>query len=123
MIASKSEGRIHQDCYVWFHNTFPEFRGLLCYNLGNSKNMIDGALNKSKGVQPGRSDFTLYWMGSAVMIEMKDDDGRQSKDQVNWQRLIERHGFRYIICRSLESFKEVVEEIIKQEDVCLFSSH
>lgn len=114
--VQKSEMRLMQDCYVWFHNSFPQYRGLLCYNLGNSKNRVDGALNKSKGLQAGRADFSLYWNKTAFFIEMKDETGKQSSDQVTWQRIVEKHGFRYVICRSLESFKDVINNIVKGEN-------
>jgi len=109
----KNEGRIHQDCYVWFHNSFPELRGLLCYNLNNSRNGIDGARNRSKGVQAGRADFTFYYHREAVMIEIKDEKGKQSHEQRVWQKVVESHGFRYTLCRNFEEFKEVVLGIIK----------
>jgi len=109
----KNEGRIHQDCYVWFHNSFPELRGLLCYNLNNSRNGIAGARNRAKGVQAGRADFVLYWDSSAVMIEIKDGSGRRSAEQRAWQKVVESHGFQYSLCRTLEEFKEVVLGIIK----------
>lgn len=109
----KSEGRIHQECYVWFHNSFPELRGLLCYNLNNSRDGIDGARNRAKGVQAGRSDFALYYQGEAVMIEMKEVFGRQSPEQKRWQQVIEGQGFRYFVCRDLEEFKDVIVEIFK----------
>lgn len=111
-MIDKTEGRIHQECYVWFHNTFPELRGLLCYNLGNSKNRIDGALNKSKGLQAGRSDFSFYWDGRAHFIEMKDDEGGQSSDQKKWQGVVERNGFTYQVCRRIEEFKSIINNII-----------
>lgn len=101
-----TEERLQQECYVWFHNQFPHLRGLLCYNLNNSRNEIDGAKNKSLGLQAGRSDLTLYFRGRAYMIELKTDAGRQSKQQKEWQRVIESHGFDYVIIRSLDEFKQ-----------------
>ncbi len=100
------EARLQQEIYIWFHNQFPNYRGLLCYNLNNSKNRIDGARNRSLGLQSGRSDLTLYFKGRAYMIELKTDAGRQSKQQKEWQRVIESHGFDYVIIRSLDEFKQ-----------------
>ena len=113
----KNEGRIHQDCYVWFHNSFPQLRGLLCYNLNNSRDRIEGAKNRSKGVQPGRSDFVIYYQREAFMIEMKEGDGSLSKDQKDWQKLVESQGFRYTLCRTLEDFKEAIGGIINKQEV------
>lgn len=106
------ENRLHQECYIWYHNTFPNLRGLLCYNLNNSKNKIDGARNKSMGLQAGRSDMVFYYNGRAVMLECKVSDGRQSQGQKQWQELIESQGFEYHIFRDLETFKTIINETI-----------
>lgn len=109
-----SEDKIHTECYCWYHNTFPEHRGLLCYNLNNSKNKIDGARNKAMGIQKGRSDLVLYWQGRAVMIEMKTPTGEQSPEQIEWQRKVEGQGFEYHLVRSLEEFQKIILTILKK---------
>lgn len=106
-----TEIQIQKACYLWFHNTFPSDRGLLCYNLGNSKNSIDGNKNKALGLQPGRSDLVYYCKGKANMIEIKDADGKQSEKQKEWQGLIELNGFNYHIVRSLEDFQLLITRI------------
>lgn len=108
-----TEDRLQQSCYLWFHNTYPQYRGLLCYNLNNSRNPIQGNLNKSMGLQPGRSDMVLYWNSKAYMIEFKTDGGKQSKAQIEWQVLITHQGFIYDIIRTLDEFKVLVNGIIK----------
>lgn len=108
-----SEDRIQSDCYQWFHNEgYPEHRGLLCYNLNNSKHKIDGNKNKGLGLQKGRSDLVFYLDRVATMIEMKTPDGYQSPDQKIWQAKIEAQGFEYLIVRSLEEFKKVMLELV-----------
>jgi len=108
----KSEAAIQAQCYQWFHNTYPFLRGLLCYNLNNPKNLIDGNLCKAMGLQKGRSDLVLYFHGTAFMIEMKDDKGVQFKAQKEWQAKVEENGFEYYIIRDLESFKKLIQKII-----------
>mgnify|MGYP006421254555 CR=1 FL=1 len=108
------EAKFQQACYMWFHNTYPAYRGLLCCNLNNSKNKVDGALNRSKGVQPGRADMVFYWNGRAVHIELKTPNGLQSKAQKEWQKLIISQGFNYVIVRSLNEFKALIEGILGQ---------
>jgi len=108
----EAEERIQTECYVWFHNSFPALRGLLCCNLNNSKNKIDGARNKAMGIQKGRSDLVLYLQAKAYHIEMKTPDGVQSKDQIEWQKLVESQGFEYHICRSLSEFQELIKKIL-----------
>ena len=112
-MIKESEDKIQSDCYVWFHNTYPNLRGLLCYNLNNSKNKIDGARNKAKGLIAGRSDMVLYYNSNAFMIEFKTLDGSQSQGQKEWEALVRSNGFQYHIIRSLEEFKSLILMIVK----------
>jgi hypothetical protein len=110
----QSEDALQQECYQWFHNTYPQFRGLLCYNLGNSRNKIDGAQNRNKGLQAGRSDFTFYWAGRAFFIELKTTTGTKGEKQITWAELVMKHGFEYYIVRDLETFKVLVKGIMNE---------
>tara|TARA_R110000744_G_scaffold380214_1_gene500192 strand:- start:688 stop:1038 length:351 start_codon:yes stop_codon:yes gene_type:complete len=107
-----AEDRIQSEGYIWFHNTYPQFRGLLCYNLNNSKNAIDGNKNKGLGLQKGRSDLVLYWNGKAYMLECKTPKGRQSTGQVVWQETVEKQGFEYHVFRSKEELIKIITLII-----------
>lgn len=109
----ESEDQLQSECYQWFHSTYPDLRGLLCYNLNNSRNKIRAAMDKGMGLQKGRSDMVFYYQGRAVMIEFKLGDGRQSKDQKEWESKIVKAGFPYYIIRSFDEFKELIEEILK----------
>ena len=113
-ISGDSEDRIHTLCYVFFHNTYPHLRGLLCYNLNNSKNKIDGNRNKAKGLRKGRSDLTLYYRGRTYFIEIKTPTGEQSLEQIEWQRKVEEQGFEYFIVRSLPEFQQLIFTILKK---------
>lgn len=107
-----NESRIQFDSYMWFHNSFPHLRGLLCYNLNNSRNAIQASTDKGLGLQKGRSDMVLYYLGVATMIEFKIESGRQSKEQIEWQIKIEAAGFNYHLVRSLEEFQKIIFSII-----------
>ena len=49
----------------------------------------------------------------ALCIEFKTETGRQSDVQKSWQRIVESKGYRYVIIRSLEEFKEEVISYLK----------
>lgn len=106
------EDRLQAECYKWFHNSYPELRGLLCYNLNNSKNKIDGNKNKAMGLQAGRSDLVFYYNAKAHHIEMKSEDGKQSDSQKEWQQIIEKAGFKYYLSKSLLEFQNIIKQII-----------
>lgn len=110
-MTNRSEDQLQQSIYIWFHNTYPHLRGLLCYNLNNSKNKIDGNLNRSKGLQAGRSDLVYYRKGRAYMIELKTETGSQEPAQKKWQAVIEGEGFTYVIIRDLISFQSFIKTV------------
>jgi hypothetical protein len=112
MQKNEAEARIQQDCYVWFHNTYPHLRGLLCYNLGNSPDKRTGAINRSLGLQAGRSDMVFYFRGRALMIEFKTPTGSQQPAQKHWQNRVEGQGFGYVMVRSVEEFRRVIQEAL-----------
>ena len=63
---------------------------------------------------PGKSDLTLFTKnGETIFIEIKTPEGRQSKAQKHFQEVMESYGFRYIILRSLDDAKRLIEEVTK----------
>ena len=109
----KSEDRIQQECYFWFHNTYPELRGLLFHPAnGGSRNSREGAKFKSMGVWPGVSDLIFIYKSKFYAIELKTEKGVQSKKQKDWEDLIWVQGFDYHIVRNLEEFKRLIQNII-----------
>lgn len=64
----------------------------------------DGSTSKSMvrfGVK-GASDIVCVVKGMYIAIEVKDHKGKQSPDQVEFQRALEAEGGRYILVRSLD---------------------
>ena len=117
-----NEGKIQAECFAWFWNTFPEYRKLLFHvpneNDRADSNPIQGAIRKSLGVVSGVSDFVLLLPRGghgALLIEMKDEHGTQKSAQREWQLIVERHGYRYEICRSLEQFKAIIADYLNEK--------
>jgi len=114
-VKGQSESALQQKIVFWFWNTYPEFRGLLCYNLNNSVGGRRAKVNQSLGIVKGRSDMVLYIEGKAIMIELKTEKGYQSPTQKKWEVLIASQGFEYYIIRSLEEFKNLIKVIFQEE--------
>lgn len=116
------EGKIQSACVVWFHNEYPQYRGLLfhCPNQNDRKdsNAIQGAIRKSLGIIAGVSDLILLiqrGIYGALLIEMKDEHGKQSESQRIWQEKVEGQGYKYVLCRSLEEFQEIIRGYLNLE--------
>lgn len=114
-----NEGKIQSECVIWFHNTFPQYRGLLFHvpneNDRSDSNPIQGAIRKSLGVWPGVADLILLLPRGghgALLIEMKDEKGTQKPAQREWQKAVEAQGYCYKICRSLEQFTKIISEYL-----------
>ena len=114
MTSHYSEDRIQQEIVEWFNNTYTDLRGLLCYNLNNSKNQIDGARNRAKGLVAGRSDLTFYYAGRAFFLEVKTPEGRQSPDQRTWEEIVRNRGFNYWVVRNVLEAQTVIKLILEQ---------
>lgn len=113
------EGRIQSECFVYFHNTYPEHRGLyFCVPNENSRtdsNSATGAIRRAMGVTAGVADSLMLiprgkWHG--LCVEYKREDGYQSQAQKDWQSKVEAQGYRYEVVRSLEQFKELIKEYL-----------
>lgn len=116
---SSPEGRIQAECFAWFWNTYQQYRKLLFHvpneNDRADSNIIQGAIRKSLGVVSGVADLLLLVPSGryhGLCIEMKDEKGRQKPAQAEWQAIVEAQGYKYIICRSLEQFKIIIEEYL-----------
>jgi len=109
-----SEDRLQQDCYVWFHNAYPELRGLLFHvPNGGARNGREAKKLKWMGVVPGVSDLIFLYQRKIYFIELKTEIGTQSKVQKDWQLNVESQGLEYYIIRSLDQFNWLIKDIIK----------
>ena len=108
-----SEDRLQQECYMWFHNTYPHLRGcLFSVPNGSYKATRQRKLFKQTGLYPGVSDMLLMHNGTTYCFELKTERGRQSDKQLAWQATIEEQGFCYFIIRTDGLFKSIVKNII-----------
>lgn len=113
-IVGQSEDALQQKCYLWFHNTFPNLRGLFfAVPNGGHRDAREAKRLNLTGVVSGVSDTIFLYRSRAYFIEFKRDDPKavQSKKQEDWQELVERQGFEYFIVRTLEDFKRLINMI------------
>ena len=103
-----SESKIQHDCVKWYTNKY-------CLESHTPRNIIYHVANENQhkhiniGVLSGVADLVLIHNGEHVYIEMKDDKGKLRPTQLDFKLRIEAHGVKWFLCRSLESFKEIVK--------------
>lgn len=110
------EYRIQVACFNWFSVQYPKLRGLL-YHVPNGgwRDKVVAAKLKASGVIPGVADLILDIARGGyhgLRIELKTAKGKQSPAQREWQRLEEAHGYKYIVCRSLDEFVSEVSNYL-----------
>lgn len=76
---------------------------------------MSGSIRKNMGVTAGAADTALFLPRGgyhALFIEFKTEIGRQSDAQKLFQKNVEAQGYKYIVVRSLEDFKEEMEKYL-----------
>lgn len=113
------EHKLQKLCVRWFRMQYPFLRSLLfAVPNGGRRDELTGAKLKDEGATPGVSDLILLKNNkkySTLCIEMKTKVGRQSESQRNWQKEVERAGNKYVVCRSIEEFIEVVNDYLAEK--------
>lgn len=118
------ESNLQQECVAWFRSEYPQYAMLLTHvpNEGNG-NRITGSIRKAEDVVPGVPDLLLFMpanfstdeitqMYYLLGLEFKTKKGNQSQVQKDFQKIFEAAGYMYVIIRSKEQFKEVINNYI-----------
>lgn len=107
-----NELKMQSECFLWAWNSYPKLRYSFWHTDNNSVNRITGARKKALGVVSGVSDFLLLYQGEMHCIELKSDIGKQTPNQLKFQKAIEKQKGKYYIVRSVNEFKELFTKIV-----------
>lgn len=121
-IRKKPKGEEHQiqaSCIRWFRLQYPQLRNIL-FAIPNAarRSARNGAYMKEEGMLAGVSDLILLKSNrfyGALCIEMKKPGEYQKPVQKEWQKTVESVGNKYVVCRSLEEFIEVVNSYLAEK--------
>lgn len=109
----KNESAIQQQCYIWFNNTYclkHHNPRLIMFSVPNEgKNAIEQSRKKQIGMLSGASDTIIVFPNKVVFCEFKDDKGRQSEKQQDFEERVKSLGHEYWLVRSLEDFQSNLE--------------
>lgn len=115
-----TESQIQQACITWFRYQYPSFwnDGVL-FHIPNEGIRIGatGKRMKSEGIVRGVADLCLAVPRhgyAALYIEMKRPRSYQSPHQKAWEQGITKYGNKYIVCKSFEDFKNIINQYLMQ---------
>ncbi len=108
----KTEARIQSEIVKYFRNKY-------CTRLNNPKYLIFSVPNEREnrselrkmigtGLLSGVSDLIIVVPGCVVFVEVKDDKGKQSEKQLEFESDVKKLGFEYILVRSVDEFQEKI---------------
>lgn len=102
------EFKLQAECFRYHWNERPQERGRLFTVNNNSGGKFEGAIMKAMGVVAGVADMMYLSNAGLIALEFKTPTGRQSPVQKQWQETIEAAGYRYVIIRTFEEFKQTL---------------
>lgn len=108
------ESQIQQSMVRWFRLQYPKYIIAAIPN-GGQRNALEAKIMKGEGVLAGFSDLIIIANNNVLFVEVKTKDGYQSDLQKQFQSDVERLGFQYSVCRSLEDFMFTVEKWVKDK--------
>lgn len=132
-----TEAKIQSSAVQWFKNTYclkHHDTRMAIFSVPNEISMeIRGALlstrlplktvdsiiatitqkMKNMGMMSGVSDTVVVLPNKTLFVEFKTQSGRQFDKQKDFQKTVTDLGHQYHVVRSLEQFKEIIENEIK----------
>lgn len=119
------ESNMQQQCVAWFRAQYQQYAMLMVHpiNEGCGHSTADRrrqGIHKAEGAVPGVPDL-LFFMPSdgfaGMGIELKTPSGRQSQPQRDFQQMFQAAGYMYVVVRSLDEFKKIINDYIAHVDI------
>lgn len=108
------ESKIQQDCVRWFRLQYARIATLLfAVPNGGWRGKVEASIMKAEGVTAGVSDLLLLCPNGVyhgLCIEMKTGmkGSKQSPNQIAWMQAVTGVGYKYVVCRSFDEFKDAI---------------
>ena len=108
------ESKLQIFCVKWFRLQFPT---VLIFSIpnGGQRSIITATISKAEGTVPGVADLQILKAKkgyNGLFIEMKYGKGKQSENQINFQKKCEEENYKYEVCNSFEKFKEICNDYL-----------
>lgn len=109
----KTEAKLQADIVEYINKNYPQ---VLLFSVPNESTYRRRNYFHSLGMLSGVSDLILVFLNGILFIECKAPKGRQSLEQINFQKRVEALGFKYYIIRELDEIKVLLNNELKIEN-------
>lgn len=110
------EQKMQNLCVKYFKYQYPQYSKIFFHvPNGGSRNKAEAARLKMSGVTAGVADLILLLPRNPyhyLTIELKYGKGTQSEAQSEFEQQVKQAGGMYILVRSFEQFKDVIDAYI-----------
>lgn len=101
----KTEAELQKNIINYIHQNYPQ---ILVFSVPNEATYKRRNYFHQLGMLSGVSDLILVFLNGIIFIECKAPKGKQSIEQINFQKRVEALGFKYYIIRELDEIKEIL---------------
>jgi len=114
---NQTESKIHQSCYKFLHNNYPDLRKVVWHTRNEGDySQYEQSIIKSLGITKGVADLVMLYGGNFYGIEIKAPGQNPRPSQTKWGTAIEKQGGEYHVIRSLDEFKSLIKDIVGEPD-------
>ena len=119
-VCKHDEDDIQEEFFRIVHLKFPQIPDKLLFSVpnGGRRDKFTGGIMKRTGAKRGVADVIMLIPNkyhNCLCLEFKTDIGKQSKEQIEFQRQIERVGGKYEIIRSANDAINVISEYLNKK--------
>jgi hypothetical protein len=110
-----SEDILQAEIYKWYKNNYclihhQPRHSIFSVPNGGLRSKKEAMKLKATGVVAGVSDLIVVQPDRVVFVELKTPTGRQSPEQIEFEKTVTSLGFEYMLVRSLEEFQEKIKK-------------
>lgn len=108
------ESKLQQDAVKWFKLQFPKEVIFSSPNEGK-RTRSNASRLKAEGMMAGVADLQVLSAQNGyngLFIEMKYGKGKQTDSQKCFQKLAEQNGYKYVICKSFDEFRNEIQDYL-----------
>lgn len=104
------ENNIQAEIFKWYSNNYclnnhsPQ-NIIFAVPNGGTRNIREAMTLKATGLVAGVSDLIIVTNDEVIFVEVKNEVGKQSDKQIEFQKKVEKLGYRYLLIRNLDEFK------------------
>jgi len=110
-LKKNEEFAIQHSILYLFNLRLKDFIVFAVPNGTQIQNAITRAINILTGLKAGVSDLVLIYDGKTYFIEIKTKNGKQSAEQIQFQKDVENQGLDYVILRNLDDAEKFLKKI------------